>query len=97
MLQCMPCRHTSSTAAIGNLRRAIDAYLYTRCHSQEAERDREMVSAIVSAIEAEEQEEAAHMMKKREETRRMVRGAELQRARQVELRQKRQVCAGAAL
>jgi hypothetical protein len=58
---------------------------------QEAERDREMVSAIVNAIEREEQEEAHSLMLKREQTRAMVRDAELQRVKQLELKKIRQV------
>eukprot|EP00953_Heterococcus_sp_UTEX-ZZ885_P001673 1429-Heterococcus_DN1.PRE.1 len=58
--------------------------------NQEAERDREMVSAIVNAIEREEQEEAHSLMLKREQTRAMVRDAELQRVKQLELKKIRQ-------
>jgi Na+/phosphate symporter len=50
-----------------------------------------MVSAIVNAIEREEQEEAHSLMLKREHTRAMVRDAELQRVKQLELKKIRQV------
>jgi hypothetical protein len=50
-----------------------------------------MVSAIVNAIEREEQEEAHSLMLKREQTRAMVRDAELQRVKQLELKKIRQV------
>ncbi|CAM9181362.1 unnamed protein product [Chrysoparadoxa australica] len=56
----------------------------------EAARDKEMVDAVVAKIDAEEAAEQERYHKKREETREMVRAAEMQRKRDLELKAARE-------